>query len=42
LAIGSILIVLGGILTVARGFSTSLVVLPLVGVVLLVLGLLWK
>jgi hypothetical protein len=42
LIMGCAISALGGILLVARGFSTPLAGLVLVGIVLLVVGLLWR
>ncbi len=42
LLMGCIITAIGVILLAARGFATSFVGLSLVGIVLLVLGLLWK
>jgi hypothetical protein len=42
LAMGGIISVLGTILLAVRGYSTSLVGLLAVGIVLLVVGLIWK
>lgn len=39
---GCILCVLGVVLFVVRGYSPGFLVLPIVGVVLIVVGLLWK
>ena len=39
---GCILIVLGVILLIVRGYSAPLIVLPVIGVVLAAIGVIWK
>jgi hypothetical protein len=42
IAMGCILIVLGIILLIARGYSAPLIVLPVIGIVLAAVGVVWK
>jgi hypothetical protein len=42
IVMGCILTVLGVILLIARGYSAPLIVLPVIGIVLAAVGVLWK
>jgi hypothetical protein len=42
IAMGCILIVLGIILLIARGYSAPLIALPVIGIVLAAVGVVWK